>query len=251
MQKEDFSAHTPLMQQYLAIKAQHPDTLVLFRMGDFYELFYEDARKAARLLNITLTKRGESAGAPVVMAGVPHHALEQYLARLVKLGESAVIAEQVGEVGVDKGPVRREVARIVTPGTATDEALLDPRMQNLLAAACQLDGPKGRCYGLAWLELSSGRFAVLETGRLADWQAELHRLRPSELLLPEEAQLDLGGLKGRGRPLWHFDPSSARRLLTAQFATRDLRGFGAEELRPRSAPPGPCCNTCRRRRRRG
>jgi DNA mismatch repair protein MutS len=230
MQKEDFSAHTPLMQQYLAIKAQHPDTLVLFRMGDFYELFYEDARKAARLLNITLTKRGESAGAPVVMAGVPHHALEQYLARLVKLGESAVIAEQVGEVGVDKGPVRREVARIVTPGTATDEALLDPRMQNLLAAACQLDGPKGRCYGLAWLELSSGRFAVLETGRLADWQAELHRLRPSELLLPEEAQLDLGGLKGRGRPLWHFDPSSARRLLTAQFATRDLRGFGAEEL---------------------
>jgi DNA mismatch repair protein MutS len=226
MDSSQLSAHTPLMQQYLSIKAQHPDTLVLFRMGDFYELFYEDARKAARLLNITLTKRGESAGAPVVMAGVPHHALEQYLARLIKLGESAVIAEQVGEVGVDKGPVRREVVRIVTPGTATDEALLDPRVQNLLAAACHGNGR----YGLAWLELSSGRFAVLETARLADWQAELHRLRPSELLLPEDAELDLGGLKGRGRPVWHFDPASARRLLTTQFATRDLRGFGADEL---------------------
>ena len=222
----DFSQHTPLMQQFLTIKAQHPDTLVLFRMGDFYELFYEDARKAARLLNITLTKRGESAGAPVVMAGVPHHAIEQYLARLIKLGESAVIAEQVGEVGLDKGPVRREVVRIVTPGTATEEALLDPRVQNLLAAACHSGGR----YGLAWMELSSGRFAVLETERMADWQAELHRLRPSELLTPEEAGLELGGLKSRARPVWHFDPSSARRLLTEQFATRDLRGFGADEL---------------------
>ncbi len=226
MGKEDLSTHTPMMQQYLTIKAQHPDTLVLFRMGDFYELFYEDARKAARLLNITLTKRGESAGAPVVMAGVPHHAVEQYLARLIKLGESAVIAEQVGEVGLDKGPVRREVVRIVTPGTATEEALLDPRVQNLLAAACR----SGDCYGLAWMELSSGRFAVLETARMADWQAELHRLRPSELLTPEDAGLELGGLKSRARPLWHFDPSSARRLLTEQFGTRDLRGFGADEL---------------------
>ena len=222
----EFSAHTPLMQQYLAIKAQHPDTLVLFRMGDFYELFYEDARKAARLLNITLTRRGESAGAPVVMAGVPHHSVEQYLARLIKSGESAVIAEQVGEVGVDKGPVRREVVRIVTPGTATDEVLLDPRTQNLLAAASQT----GDRYGLAWLELSSGRFAVLETARLADWQAELHRLRPSELLVPEDVALDLAGLKGRGRALWHFDPASARRLLCEQFGTRDLLGFGAEGL---------------------
>ncbi|MDR3414880.1 MAG: DNA mismatch repair protein MutS [Nevskia sp.] len=214
------------MQQYLAIKAQHPDTLVLFRMGDFYELFYDDARKAARLLNITLTKRGESAGAPVVMAGVPHHSLEQYLARLIKLGESAVIAEQVGEVGADKGPVRREVVRIVTPGTATEEALLDPRAQNLLAAACAAQGR----YGLAWLELSSGRFSLLETERAADWQAELHRLRPSELLLPEEAAPDTGGLSGRPRPAWHFEPGSARRLLNEQFGTRDLRGFGADDL---------------------
>ena len=134
MTSTPFSAHTPLMQQYLVIKSQHPDTLVLFRMGDFYELFYDDARKAHQLLNITLTQRGESAGQPVVMAGVPHHSLEQYLARLIKAGESVVIAEQVGEVGAgassvvrasaDKGPMKREVTRIVTPGTATDDALL-------------------------------------------------------------------------------------------------------------------------------
>src|SRR5579884_2910329 len=177
----DFSAHTPLMQQYLAIKAQYPDQLVLFRMGDFYELFYEDARKAARLLNITLTRRGESAGAPIPMAGVPHHALEQYLARLLAAGESAVIAEQIGEVGIEtstaarasaeRGPMRREVVRVVTPGTATDEALLDPRRQNLLAAACAQTDAHGTRYGLAWLELSSGRFAVLETESRADWEA--------------------------------------------------------------------------------
>ena len=131
MASAPFSAHTPLMQQYFGIKSQHPDTLVLFRMGDFYELFYDDARRAAALLNITLTRRGESAGQPVVMAGVPHHALEQYLARLIKAGESVVIAEQVGEVGAEKGPVKREVTRIVTPGTATDDALLDATVRTL------------------------------------------------------------------------------------------------------------------------
>ncbi|HEX4895708.1 MAG TPA: DNA mismatch repair protein MutS [Solimonas sp.] len=221
-----FSEHTPLMQQYLRIKAQHPDTLVLFRMGDFYELFYDDARKAARLLNITLTQRGESAGQPVVMAGMPHHSVEQYLARLIKAGESAVIAEQVGEVGVDKGPVRREVTRIVTPGTATDEALLDARRQTLLAAVCQVR----ERYGLAWLELSSGRYSVLETASAADLQAELHRLRPSELLAADGQALDLGGLEARPRPVWHFDPASAYRLLVEQFQTQDLRGYGAEGL---------------------
>lgn len=226
MIKVDYSAHTPLMQQYFAIKAQHAETLVLFRMGDFYELFYDDARKASRLLNITLTKRGESGGQPVVMAGVPHHQLENYLARLIRLGESAVIVEQVGDVGVDKGPVRREVARIVTPGTATEEALLDPRTQTLLAAACFVGGR----YGLAWLELSSGRFSVLESTNEGDWLAELHRLHASELLVPEDALLPLAGLSPRNRPIWHFDPSSARRLLIEQFATRDLRGYGAEDL---------------------
>ena len=220
--------HTPLMQQYLGIKAQFPETLVLFRMGDFYELFYDDARKASRLLNITLTKRGESAGQPIAMAGVPYHQLENYLARLVRLGESAAIVEQVGEVGLDKGPVRREVVRVVTPGTATEDALLDPRAQTLLAATCV---GRGR-FGLAWLELSSGRFSVLETTRETDWLAELHRLRASELLVPEDAAPKLGGLAARSRPVWHFDTASARRLLTAQFGTRDLRGFGAEELEP-------------------
>ncbi len=214
------------MQQYLAIKAQFPDTLVLFRMGDFYELFYDDARKAARLLNITLTRRGESAGAPVVMAGVPHHQLDNYLARLIRAGESVAIAEQVGEVGVEKGPVRREVVRIVTPGTATEDALLDPHTQTLLAAACFTNSR----YGLAWMELSSGRFSVLETASAGDWQAELHRLRPSELLLPEDSGLGNGGFSHRRRPPWHFDIASARRLLIEQFGTRDLRGFGADEL---------------------
>jgi len=217
-----FAEHTPLMQQFLGIKAQHPDTLVLFRMGDFYELFYDDARKVAKLLNITLTQRGESGGAPVVMAGVPHHALEQYLARLIKAGESAVIAEQVGEVG--KGLVQREVVRIVTPGTATDEALLDARTQTLLAAVAEVKG----AWGLAWLELSSGRFSVLQTSRRPDLLAELHRLRPSELLAAE-GLAELDGFAPRPRPVWHFDTASAYRLLTQQFATRDLRGYGCEE----------------------
>ena len=226
MTADPFSGHTPLMQQFLRIKAQHPDTLVLFRMGDFYELFYDDARKAARLLNITLTQRGESGGAPVVMAGVPHHSVEQYLARLVKLGESVVIAEQVGEVGVDKGPVRREVTRIITPGTATDEALLDARTQTLLAAVCRIR----EAYGLAWLELSSGRFCVLQTPHATDAAAELQRLRASELLVPDGVDLGLPALSGRNRPAWYFDAVSATRLLTTQFGTQDLRGYGAEGL---------------------
>ncbi len=221
-----YSEHTPLMQQFFGIKSQYPDTLVLFRMGDFYELFYDDARKAARLLNITLTQRGESGGQPVVMAGMPHHSVEQYLARLIKAGESAVIAEQVGEVGVEKGPVKREVVRIVTPGTATDEALLDARTQTLLAAVAETkDG-----YGLAWLELSTGRFAVLQAARRNELLSELQRLRPSELLAADGGGADWGGFPARMRPVWHFDTASAYRLLTAQFSTRDLRGYGCEDL---------------------
>ena len=218
--------HTPLMQQYFALKAQHPRTLLLFRMGDFYELFYDDARKAARLLNITLTQRGQSAGAPVVMAGVPVHALDLYLARLLRSGESAAIAEQIGEPGIDKGPMRREVVRVMTPGTATEEALLDPRAQNLLVAACSA----GDRHGLAWLELSSGRFAVLETSNRGDWLAELQRLQASELLQPEALTLEAGDAAVQARPDWHFDPATGRRLLLAQFGTQDLRGFGAEDL---------------------
>ena len=222
--------HTPLMAQYLKIKAEFPDTLVLFRMGDFYELFYDDARRAAKLLGITLTQRGESAGQPVVMAGVPYHQLDNYLGKLIRQGESAAIVEQVGEVGVDKGPVRREVARIVTPGTATDEALLDPRAANCLAALCVQDG----CYGLAWLDLGSGRFRVLETTKISDFAGELARVRPTELLVPDDLASTLSDFLGskvaRRRPPWHFDVTTARRKLVEQFATHDLRGFGAEDL---------------------
>ncbi|MES2886258.1 MAG: DNA mismatch repair protein MutS [Pseudomonadota bacterium] len=222
--------HTPLMTQYLKIKAEFPDTLVLFRMGDFYELFYDDARRAAKLLGITLTQRGESAGQPVVMAGVPYHQLDNYLGKLIRQGESAAIVEQVGEVGVDKGPVRREVARIVTPGTATDEALLDPRAANCLAALCVQDG----CYGLAWLDLGSGRFRVLETSKISDFAGELARVRPTELLVPDDLASTLSDFLGskvaRRRPPWHFDVTTARRKLAEQFSTRDLRGYGAEDL---------------------
>ena len=228
--KAAVGGHTPLMAQYLKIKAEFPDTLVLFRMGDFYELFYDDARRAAKLLGITLTQRGESAGQPVVMAGVPYHQLDNYLAKLIRQGESAAIVEQVGEVGVDKGPVRREVARVVTPGTATDEALLDARTTNSLAAVCVQDGH----YGLAWLDLGSGRFRVLQTAKISDFTAELARVRPTELLVPDDLASTLLDViahpAARRRPPWHFDVTTARRKLTEQFATRDLRGFGAEEL---------------------
>lgn len=239
----EFAGHTPLMQQFLGLKAQHPETLLLFRMGDFYELFYEDARKAARLLNITLTQRGESAGQPVVMAGVPHHQLDNYLARLIRLGESAVIAEQVGEVGVDstsvvrasadKGPMRREITRIVTPGTATEEALLDPRQSAGLAAVASVDGR----WGVAWMEVSTGRFLTLECASAEAAQAELLRLRPREWLLPEGLRLDGPGEPRRRAP-WHFDASAARRLLCQQFGVQDLRGYGCETLPAATAAAG-------------
>jgi DNA mismatch repair protein MutS len=212
------------MQQYLALKAGYPDLLLLFRLGDFYELFYDDARKAARLLNLTLTQRGESAGAPIPMAGVPAHAVDQYLARLIRLGESAAICEQVGEVGVEKGPVRREVVRVVTPGTVTEDALLDPRRANVLAALC---ATRDR-HGLAWLELASGQFAVLEADRREPLVAELARLMPTELLLADGDGIDAGGASLRVRPPWHFDAASAERLLVQQFGTRDLKGFGCD-----------------------
>lgn len=220
------TAHTPFMQQYFALKAQVPDILLLFRMGDFYEMFYDDARKAARLLNITLTRRGESAGAPVIMAGVPYHQLDSYLARLIKCGESAAIAEQTGEVGAEKGPVKREITRLVTPGTATDEVLLDPRKSSVIAAAYE----HGAQYGMAWLELSSGRFALSQTDSARDFASEVYRVAASELLIAEGAQLNLGDKSPAQRPPWHFDPTSAQRLLCEQFGTPSLRGFGCEGM---------------------
>src|SRR3984893_1201491 len=179
--------HTPMMQQYLRLKAQHPDVLLFYRMGDFYEMFYDDARRAAGLLDIALTQRGASAGAPIPMAGVPAVTLDSYLAKLVRKGESVAICEQRGEPGKTKGPMEREVVRIVTPGTVTDEALLDERRDNLLASVF---GAGGR-FGLAWLDLSAGRFSVMELAGGAGLEAEIERLRPAELLAPDGAQPSL------------------------------------------------------------
>ena len=220
--------HTPVMQQYLRMKAQHRDKLLFFRMGDFYELFYEDAERAARLLDITLTKRGASAGEPIKMAGVPYHAVEQYLARLVRLGESVAICEQIGDPATSKGPVERQVTRVVTPGTLTDAALMDDRRDNLLLA---ISVHKARI-GIAWLSLSSGRFRVLETS-LAALPSELARLAPAEILTPESADipgLEFAAAPTRRVPDWHFDVEAAGRLLAEQFGTAGLDGFGAEDL---------------------
>jgi DNA mismatch repair protein MutS len=222
--------HTPMMQQYLRIKAQHPDVLLFYRMGDFYEMFYDDARRAAQLLDIALTQRGASAGAPIPMAGVPAATLDSYLAKLVRKGESVAICEQRGEPGKTKGPMEREVVRIVTPGTVTDDALLEERRDNLLASVC---GAGGR-FGLAWLDLSAGRFSVMEVAGSAALEAEIERLRPVELLAPDGAQPALAdaGLKERPwrlRAPWHFDTESATRALTEQFRTRDLAGFGCAD----------------------
>jgi DNA mismatch repair protein MutS len=216
------------MQQYLRIKADHPDILLLFRMGDFYEVFYDDARKAAKLLDITLTSRGTSAGAPIPMAGIPYHALDGYLVKLIRKGESAAICEQVSEPTAGKGIVERKVVRIVTPGTVTDEALLSGRQDNLLAAAARV----GKSFALSWMDLSSGRFLARLLPSLAELETQLERLLPTELLIPEEADWaePLGGQRGlRKRAPWHFDRDSAYHLLTGQFGTRDLGGFGIED----------------------
>ncbi|MBP1151523.1 DNA mismatch repair protein MutS [Methylocaldum sp. RMAD-M] len=226
-QATTLSRHTPLMQQYLRIKAEHPEQLLFFRMGDFYELFYEDARKAAQLLDITLTARGESAGERIPMAGVPYHAVDGYLARLIKLGESVAICEQIGDPAASKGPVERKVVRIVSPGTVTEEALLEDRKENLLVAIVQL----GEIYGLAGLDLAGGRFTVQQVTSLERLAGELERLNPSELLISEEWSPPPTIAARRGitrRPSWHFDPESARHRLLLQFKTQDLSGFGCE-----------------------
>ena len=220
-------AHTPMMQQYLRIKAEHPEALLFYRMGDFYELFYEDARRAAKLIDITLTKRGLSAGAPIPMAGVPVHAVDNYLARLVRHGESVAICEQIGEAGAAKGPMEREVIRIVTPGTLTDEALLPQRETRLLAAVVLEPS-----IGLAWLDLAGGRMGLAEIPNVEALAAELERLAPAEWLHAEGDALPdwLRRLPGaRERPPWHFDVDTGRRLLAEQFHTSSLAGFDAED----------------------
>ena len=219
-------AHTPMMQQYLRIKAEHPDTLVFYRMGDFFELFYDDARRAHRLLDITLTARGQSAGAPIPMAGVPHHALEQHLARLIARGESAVIVDQIGDPATSKGLVERKVTRIVTPGTLTDAGLLDAKREAPLAAMVRRDGRAG----IAWLALASGRMTLTDVVE-SDLAAALERIEAAEWLVADDAPpLALRGSPAvRTVPAWHFDAANAARALARQLGTIDLAGFGVDQ----------------------
>jgi DNA mismatch repair protein MutS len=225
MANTDLSAHTPMMAQYLGFKRQHPDLLVFYRMGDFYELFFEDAIRAARLLDITQTHRGQSAGQPIPMAGVPFHAVEQYLARLVKMGESVVIVEQVGDPATSKGPVERAIARIVTPGTLTDASLLDERSDSLLMA---LHIERARA-GVAWLNLASGELKLTEVA-LNVLPSLLDRLRPAELLVADSALAPEGSWAVTPRSAWQFDVTEATRLLCEHFGSRDLAAFDVAEV---------------------
>ncbi|MDR7334473.1 DNA mismatch repair protein MutS [Roseateles asaccharophilus] len=227
-QTADFSAHTPMMAQYLGLKADFPDTLLLYRMGDFYEVFYDDARKCNALLDITITTRGQSAGQPVVMAGVPVHSLESYLAKLIKLGEAVAIAEQVGEVGASKGPVERKVVRVVTPGTITDTELLADKQDAVLLSV----SGHGRRHGLAWLSLTQGEIGLAECSD-AELPAWLARLMPAEILVNREQQ-PAGVMRARfpvtNRPSWQFDGALGQRKLCEQLGVANLQGFNAHEL---------------------
>lgn len=231
----NLSKHTPMMAQYLKIKSEHPDVLLFYRMGDFYELFYEDAKRASALLDITLTRRGQSAGAPIPMAGIPYHSAESYLARLVKAGMSVAICEQIGDPTASKGPVERKVMRIITPGTLHDEALLDAQRDNLLVSlSCTAARSQDAAlWGVAWLEVASGRFGALETSGDNEMLAELQRLSPAELLTPESIELpealqECSGLRRMSD--WHFEHDTALRLICDQLKVKTLEGFGASHL---------------------
>ena len=223
------TTHTPVMQQYLRIKAEYPNMLLFYRMGDFYELFYEDAHKAAKMLAITLTARGQSSGKPIPMAGIPFHAAESYLAKLVKTGESIAICEQIGDPATSKGPVERKVVRIITPGTVTDEALLEEKRDNLLVAIHNIHNS----FGIASLDITSGRLNILQVTNTEALLGELERLKPAELLICEDSPhfkllRNFSGV--RRRPPWEFETTQTQRLLTQQFKTRDLSGFGCQDL---------------------
>jgi DNA mismatch repair protein MutS len=226
--------HTPMMQQYLRIKGEHPDTLVFYRMGDFYELFFDDAEKAARLLGITLTQRGASNGSPIKMAGVPFHAVDQYLAKLVKFGESVAICEQIGDPATSKGPVERKVLRVVTPGTLTDSDLLPEKSERPLLALCKLSNRKANTIGLAWLSMASGALKLMEFSgdeKSADsrLRQELERIAPAEVLAPDGTG-NIGIGKITPVPDWHFDLPSGEKALLAQLNAATLTGFGADGL---------------------
>ena len=229
------SSHTPMMQQYLRLKAQHRNELLFYRMGDFYELFYEDARQASKILDITLTARGKSDGVDIPMCGIPYHAADRYLARLVEAGVSVAICEQIGDPATSKGPVERQVVRIITPGTLSDEALLGERSDSILMAITGTHSadPHTAHFGLAWMDIASGRFVLSEVASAQGMLAEIERVRPSELLLNEEipALQALESRRGaRRRPVWEFDLESSRRALNQHFGTRNLLGFGCEDL---------------------
>ena len=249
VQSPSTAAHTPVMQQYLGFKATHPDMLLFFRMGDFYELFYEDARKAARLLDIALTTRGKSAGEPIPMAGVPFHAVDSYLAKLVRLGESVAICEQIGDPALAKGPVERRITSIITPGTLTEEALLEERRENLLACIHERDG----VLGLAVLELSSGRFNVMQCDDQDSLIGELKRLRPAEILLVEDTiladVLEREYPSITTRPPWHFDLTAATDMIREQYGVANLNGFGLNALPAASCAAGCLLLYCRETQR--
>ena len=240
--------HTPMMKQYLGIKAEHPDELLFYRMGDFYELFYDDAKRAAGLLDITLTARGASAGKPIPMCGVPFHAVDSYLARLVKQGISVAICEQIGDPAESRGPVERRVTRIVTPGTLTEDTLLDAHRDNLIVAVCRT----GTVYGLASLDLSGGRFEIIELPDADALAAELQRLDPAELIFPDEEGYPAFLAQRVGahqRPVWEFDPEQAVSQLTRQFGTRDLASFDCNDLPVAVAAAGCLINYVRETQR--
>jgi DNA mismatch repair protein MutS len=227
---ENISTHTPMMQQYFNIKREHKNELVFYRMGDFYEMFYEDARIASEILDITLTARGKSGGEPIPMAGIPFHAAENYIAKLVRNGHSVAVCEQVGDPAASKGPVERQVVRVVTPGTLTDEAFLDSKRDNIL---CAIDYKATEFFGLAYIDLSIGRFCVLEMSGISALISELQRIRPSEILISDDFPFEsaLANYTGiRRQAPWHFDYDSAFEQLTRQFKTKDLSGFGCQTL---------------------
>jgi DNA mismatch repair protein MutS len=224
--------HTPMMQQYLGIKAKHPEELLFYRMGDFYELFFDDAKRAADLMEVTLTARGSSNGEPIPMCGVPYHSVDTYLSRVVKQGVSVAICEQIGDPATSKGPVDRQVVRIVTPGTLTDEFLLSDRQDNLIVSIWASTTSNNDTFGISSMDLGSGRFEVMEVSGEDSLLGEIQRLSPAELIIASDSQYPIQITKRTGirkRPSWEFDYDQALSTLTRQFKTRDLEGFGCQD----------------------
>ncbi|MFT6028875.1 MAG: DNA mismatch repair protein MutS [Oleiphilaceae bacterium] len=224
------STHTPMMQQFFRIKRDHPSEILFYRMGDFYEMFYDDAKIAANILDITLTARGKSDGDPIPMAGIPYHAAENYIAKLVRSGYSVAVCEQTGDPATSKGPVERQVARVVTPGTLTDEAFLDSKKDNIL---CAIDFDHDEHFGLAYIDLSVGRFCILEAENLGALLSELQRIRPAEILISDDFPYEtaLENYSGiRRQAPWLFDHESSLEQLIRQFKTKDLSGFGCQDM---------------------